>query len=284
MPVAVLLCEGAPQSPDLVVIAQIVRGLCVVKSAGGKDGLSEAVESLQRMGTAAAALGDGDFPRDLDGVLPQTRLQPFKRPQRPQTGWLWPRKEIENYLVDPDLLCRARGWTPQDKDKYERMLNGVLDRLADSTAARMALTATLPRKTRLDTRITPGCDQAKAREALLKRGRDHNIGASFDLGRLERRYDELRGRCAPGGDLRAAARYVFAGKDMLSLLSQTSGFSQLVGGIPDGEKLAAALATALAEAMSEDPAPHLWTPEWTELRESVQTWRFQPHDDGAQPA
>ncbi len=60
-------------------------------------------------------LKDGDFDRDWqapsDQPRPWTKQLGSRRVER--IGWTWARKEIENYLIDPEVVARALGGMPR---------------------------------------------------------------------------------------------------------------------------------------------------------------------------
>lgn len=267
-----VLCEGERQSPDVQLLAGIIGGRAFVQPAGGRNGLPEAVESLQATGTNACAVSDGDLPRnvsDWSTWTPPTTLQSFSLRNRPVVGWRYPRKEVENYLLDPNVLQRTRGWTDSRRDSYAAWLDGVFDKMGPCVAAEMALTASFPTRTRPDLKVTPGADDATALRQLQRRVEDHNRGGSYDCDSTTRLYHQLLPLCRPGGRLREFAMKLFPGKNALALVSQERGWREQ---LPTAN--AAELADLVSNAMAG--AGHTWLPEWQELVHHLDTWTFQP--------
>jgi hypothetical protein len=109
MSVKILYCEGNAQSIDIRVISQIVPQGCLVKAIGGKTyGFAEKVLSDRIINPRLAGLGDRDFLffKDnqlcVDFIPDETPFDWFDNGQ--WVGWLWERKEIENYLLDPIII------------------------------------------------------------------------------------------------------------------------------------------------------------------------------------
>ncbi|MBP0020497.1 MAG: hypothetical protein J7647_23450 [Cyanobacteria bacterium SBLK] len=57
-------------------------------------------------------------------------------------GWFWERKEIENYLLDPDVVSRALGSKAPPIEDYRAALEESARAIADYTAARISLSLT----------------------------------------------------------------------------------------------------------------------------------------------
>jgi hypothetical protein len=105
VPVTVLLCEGARDSPDVRVLNKLLAGYCTVQPIGSKFAMDSYILARRDASPTATVMGlkDGDFDREWDA--PSDRPEPWSR-QRPggrteRIGWSWARTEIENYLIDP---------------------------------------------------------------------------------------------------------------------------------------------------------------------------------------
>jgi hypothetical protein len=86
-------------------------------------------------------LKDADFNRvwntPADRPEPWTKRLPGARIER--IGWSWARKEIENYLIDPEVVARALAPNAPPPDRYQEILDRAARDLSDYTAARVAL-------------------------------------------------------------------------------------------------------------------------------------------------
>lgn len=273
MPVSVLLCEGVDGGPDIRLLRLLLPRPIVgeVRASGGKEGFRNLVTNLRRAEGHPGVCGvvDGDFPRKPLEWSPSPACREWRvRADGAETmlGWMWRRKEIENYFLDPEVLSRALTWDDARKSAYVAALERVLDGLAHVTAARIALTAHAPRRLRLETKIPIDAGDPEVRQALRARASDHNEGARIDENALIASYEACLSGCLPGGRLRAAALDVFAGKDILAKIQQTAGFHVDV-------KNPSVLAERVLAALGRDSAPHVWVPEWASLRSAVEAWR-----------
>lgn len=180
-------------------------------------------------------------------------------------GWQWRRKEIENYFVDPDVLARAFRWDERRKQDYADRLDALFDALAPATAARMALTARAPRKTRVETRVSLDASVDELADELRRRALAYNEGAVLDADALLATFARCVPECRAGGRFRPHALEVFAGKNIVAKLQSTAGFPEL----KNWERLAERILAAL----EGDEAPHTWHPEWDALRSAVGAWQ-----------
>jgi hypothetical protein len=273
VPLSVLLCEGVAGGPDTRILFHILRGVVgVVQPYGGKDGLPVRVAARREMRTDAArsccALGDGDFPRDPEVWNPSDEARPWIDKQGMRIGWLWRRKEIENYLLDPSVLAHVFAWSDEQRGQYEQYVRAAWEKATVSTAARMALTCHAPVKGRLETGIEPHLDRDAVRERLLARAHGYNADQHVDTTALEERWIALLPECEPGGRFFANAATIFAGKDVFSLLVNQKG----IQGFQPELKSKAKLVERVLQAMEKDEAPHEWLPEWRSLRAAVSAW------------
>jgi hypothetical protein len=240
-----------------------------LQPSGGKDGLPNLVRGLRRWNPRVCCVVDGDFPRDPKTwqVLPPGPRIWNHRGQDGEVmlGWQWRRKEIENYFVDPDVLARAFRWDERRKQDYAARLDAIFDALAPATAARMALTARAPRKTRVETRISTEASIDELEDELRRRAVAYNEGAVLDAAPLLETFAWCVPECRPGGRFRPHALEVFAGKNIVAKIQNTAGFP---GELKDWEKLAERILVTL----ERDEAPHTWHPEWSALRSAVDAW------------
>ena len=123
MSVNILLCEGAPKSPDVRVLTALLSGVCLVEPSGDKYGLPRWVRTNRgvRIASVIAALRD----RDLEAEYSQPQDSPHPWRQNDERGhpfwlgWYWERVEIENYLVDPQVVQRSLGDRAPDQQSYQ---------------------------------------------------------------------------------------------------------------------------------------------------------------------
>ncbi|NER45404.1 MAG: hypothetical protein F6J92_01570 [Symploca sp. SIO1A3] len=54
-------------------------------------------------------------------------------------GWTWARKEIENYLIDPEVVQKALEKKAPNRDEYQKVLDNAAKNIATYSAARTAL-------------------------------------------------------------------------------------------------------------------------------------------------
>ncbi|MGK7876759.1 MAG: hypothetical protein AB4426_26770 [Xenococcaceae cyanobacterium] len=122
----------------------VLSGACTVRSAGSKYGLERKILFIKQEnllpGSIVAALKDRDF--DSDDSPPKSSLRNWLAKvhnQNIQVGWSWERKEIENYLIDPEVALRALGSKAPPIEDYHAALKESAKTIADYTAARIAL-------------------------------------------------------------------------------------------------------------------------------------------------
>lgn len=151
MSVNVLDCEGAKNRPDIRVLGNILSGICTVRPAGSKYGFDRRILFIKEEGLSpgsiVAALKDRDFDNDesLPVNSPRTWLARVNN-QNILVGWSWERKEIENYLIDPEVVSRALGSKAPPIQDYQTALEESAKTIADYTAARIALSLSRPSK------------------------------------------------------------------------------------------------------------------------------------------
>ena len=123
-----------------------------------------------------------------------------------QIGWLWQRKEIENYLLDPEIVRRALRRKAPPMDKYKAALKESAETIAAYTAARTALscfrftnswgnrvsnTYRFPGFSRL------GRDKCRVKIAeIVRKDKGDRI---VEVNNVLDKFDELRKKFRPGG-------------------------------------------------------------------------------------
>jgi len=275
VPVSNLLCEGEHHSPDARLLRSILKGVRLeIIPSGGKDGFPNTVFAWRHSNPNVCAFRDNDFPRDhtkwTAPCLSGTKDWNVRRDDGDhKIGWKWCRKEIENYFIDPDVLRRVLGWDDVKRYEYVRILERVFDDLACTTAARIALTCCAPKRNRVDTQMPLEGSPADMKARLATIAQKHNNGALLDVQQLEATFDSVLPECQSGGRFRMHALHVYAGKNILDKMQQTSG-------VPAVLKNKDALFERVLTALEQDQSPHTWIPEWTAIRDAVITWTPTP--------
>lgn len=254
-----LRCEGDQRSPDVQVLRCILRDLPI-----------DIIPALSRgallQETDGAAIRDGDYPTSLLDWTPDPTPRPWRAAEA-WRGWMWRRKEIENYLLDPVVLSRTFAWQPERVARYEALLVELLDAVAERTAARMALVGLLPLfERRVVKPFDPILSGDALEDALRERHRRATYPTRFDEDALIARFRALRPLCMRGGP--GYHPWVMAGKDLMGAIARVRGirerFPELV--VPD------ALMRAVVAALQADPSCAAWLPEWAGLRREVAAW------------
>ena len=168
MPPAVLFCEGDDRSPDAPVLRAILHGLPVDVRPVGSRGI---FRQMLLDHPDARALRDGDFPDDPAAWRPDPAAAPWPGESDWQgwsagrsAGWRWRRKEIENYLLDPEVLGWVMGWSARQQQDYTAVLTDAMHACAERTAARMAILKLLPK---FERPVVKPFDPALSGDALL---------------------------------------------------------------------------------------------------------------------
>jgi len=270
----VLLCEGNMGGPDARVLNRILAGRGEIKPLGGKYGMRERVKARREAMPQSTVYGllDGDFPRVW--APPVGRPKPWDA-DGTQLGWRWERKEIENYLLDPQVVRRALGAVAPDGGRYQAALERARDQICTYQAARLALTIHRPRFQPLANEfgrergrlrhIMPDDFSVAACEAGIQQAvSDHNAGQTVALQTVATEFRSRCPECAVGGQRFSTYLVAFAGKDLLHAMSEdlrAMGFASPAVFI---EKVLQGL-----ENTPDDVAS--WLAEWTALRQAVET-------------
>lgn len=142
MPVKIIYCEGVSNGIDGEILGKILQNICLVKPVGTKRILPQRTLGARDMkpDSSAAAIKDRDFDDDDLTITNCPRnwevTESFKKVQ---IGWYWERKKIENYLIDPIVVNRALGNEAPPNNEYQKSLKAAAKKIADYTAARIAL-------------------------------------------------------------------------------------------------------------------------------------------------
>ena len=142
MSVKILYCEGVSNGIDAEILSKLLENICLVKPVGTKRILPQRTLGARdvKPDSSAAAIKDRDFDdEDLTITNCPRNWQVTENFKKVQIGWYWERKEIENYLLDPIVVNRALGDDAPPSDDYENALKTSATKIADYTAARIAL-------------------------------------------------------------------------------------------------------------------------------------------------
>jgi hypothetical protein len=257
-------------------LVQILAGLPKVQPLGGKYGMRDRVKARREILGERAVFGllDGDFRREW--------TEPTRRPKdwvvdsgKTFLGWRWERKEIENYMLDPEVVRRALGDKAPNGTGYQAALERARDQLPIYEAARLALSAHRPRFDPMANcfgrprgkhgHVMP--DDFGENACLLgiqQAVTEHNEGQTVALESVRVEFQRCRPECEAGGPRFAHFLTAFAGKDLVHAMAadlQALGFPSPAVFL---EKVLRGLENA-----TEDVAG--WLEEWAALRQAVAT-------------
>jgi len=274
MPVNLLLCEGAPGSLDVRVLSKLLSGSCgEIRPMGGKYGMGTRIMARREAlgGNTVFGLLDGDF-RD-QWKDPTQQPVSWIASDRTHLGWRWERKEIENYLLDPDVVSQALRRGAPDPGIYRTVLESARDRVLLYQAARTALSAVRPRFHPLVSSFGPTRGKARLSfpddltedgcclgiENCVKAYRESQF---VKLDTVLDRFRQYRTECEQGGQRHQHFMVCFAGKDLAWAANDDLvrlGFGSCWAFL---EKVAQGIVNA-----SEDIGD--WLPEWKAMQGMV---------------
>ncbi|MUG95796.1 hypothetical protein F7734_26940 [Scytonema sp. UIC 10036] len=137
MPVNVLYCEGNYKSIDIQIIREILPKNCEIRPIGGKQLFVSSILGDRAINPNLAGLLDRDF--DCQNMTLKRSPCPIFTSNNIQVGWSWERKEIENYLLDPEVVQRALERKAPPINEYQSALMEAAKSISNYTAARTAL-------------------------------------------------------------------------------------------------------------------------------------------------
>jgi hypothetical protein len=275
MPVNVLLCEGAPHSPDVRLLTRIPGGRGEVRPSGPKYGMSARVLAYRRAKHAGKesedgvqGLLDGDFilewhSHTLDA--PWKWVEDFWDGLRCM-GWRWSRKEIENYLIDPSVVRQALGSKAPSEENRIEVLYEARDRIAAYQAARTALAAMRAKPRWLENpfgrergkqkhRFPEKLDRNSCVEGLRACLAAHNAAQALRLEEAEEKFEHFLQECLPGGNRHRDFPHAFAGKDLLCAMENRLHGMGFASPAVFLEKILAGIESATENVRD-------WLPEW----------------------
>lgn len=279
MSVNILYCEGGKNSPDVRVLLNILSGVCTVRPAGSKYGLDRQIIFIKQENllpsSIVAALKDRDF--DSDESLPLNSPRSWLarvHSQNIQVGWSWERKEIENYLIDPEVVSRALGPKAPPIEDYRAALEESAKNIADYAAARIALS--LSRQPLLPLNNCWGniggqhpfpdrLAESDCRIGITDIVRQYEQAQIIREDDVLNSFDQLLPVCRVGGNRFQSFLTFFSGKDLLCGMR-----AALIGwGLGEPfvfrERIVKGIENSTENVSS-------WIPEWNQLKQVVQNF------------
>ena len=275
MPVNRLFCEGSPKGPDVRVIAAILRGTnCLITPLGAKYGMGDKIRLARELNNVSiiAGLLDRDF--DEHNTLPVQVPRDWRVAENTLwLGWRWERKEIENYLLDPQVVRHAIPNFPISDVEYAQALHSAAQGLAEYTAARTALSIIRPRFEPLSN--SWGAERGKAkhifppdlsieacRTGILLSLQTHAQNQVVGQERAIQQFESCLPECHPGGSRFEHFLTFFAGKDLFCALDPHVRLWGFASYSVLKEKILKGIEDAQSDVWS-------WLPEWGILRQQV---------------
>jgi hypothetical protein len=255
------------------VLNRILAGLGAIQPLGGKYGMGERIKALRAVLGQQTVFGllDGDF--QAEWQTPVRRPQHWPGSDQSVFGWRWERKEIENYLIDPEVVRRSLGQAAPNIGVYQTALERARDLVSTYQAARLALVLHRPRLQPMANafgreRGAPGhlmpddFSEPTCLEGIRKAVNEHNDRLGVVLHAVHAEFQTRRGECETGGARFSHFLTSFSGKDLLHAMSrdlQAFGFASTAVFL---EKVLSGV-----DNTSDDVA--LWLEEWTALRQEI---------------
>lgn len=271
-----LFCEGGLNSPDVRILRRLLAGRCEVLPGGSIHGMGDRIKAHREAlgGRQVAGVADGDFKVPWPAAAPPLQPEAWSGSDSEILGWRWSRKEIENYIVDPEVVSRALPERALDRPGYQRHLDAAADRLAAYQAARTALSSCRRRLRPLPTSWGPERGQDKhphpddisdegCRSGLRTTVEEYGAGQIVTPEEALDRYVALLPEFAATGQRRRDFLWTFAGKDLLYVMAAGLHELGLGGGRAFKEKV------LLGIEKAEDDIS-TWLPEWGALAAAVE--------------
>ncbi len=271
MPLSLLFCEGGPNSPDVRILRKLLAGRCEIRPGGSIHGMGDRIKAHREVLGAKRVAGivDGDFRETWPTAAPLQEPEGWSGSDGEILGWRWSHKEIENYLVDPDVVSRALGGFALDALAYREHLDAAADRLAAYQAARTALSTCRRRFRPMPTSWGPERGRDKhpfpddlgpedCRAGLRATVEEHHGGQSVTPEDVLARYEELLPEFTAGGPRRRYFLWTFAGKDLVHVME--SGLQAM--GLGSGRAFRERVLLGI-EKTADDIST--WLPEWAAL-------------------
>jgi hypothetical protein len=273
--VTVLYCEGNAKSIDIQVIGQLIPKGCTVQAIGGKEyGFWDKVISDRSVFPKLAGLGDRDLVCEASSVN-ELPLRVMKG--ETHLGWVWERKEIENYLIDPRVVERALGRKAPPIEQYQNILKQAAETIAAYTAARTALECfsfsnswgeQIAKTHRFPPRDQLGKKKCavKIEEIVVERLRHEN--RAITPGYVVAKFEELLPTCRPSGFRFEHFLTFFGGKDLLHVMTEPLRGLNFDPSNPKISPTEMFLERILV-GIERSQDVWNWLPEWQELRQQL---------------
>jgi len=281
--VNILYCEGGKGSPDIRILSNLLAGTsCKLKSAKSKTGLGQKIQFIrQEIKSVVAALKDRDFDQNDSEPVNSPKDWTVKDNEKDiQIGWSWERKEIENYLIDPEVVSRALGSKSPNIEDYQAALENSARTIADYTAARIALSVCWQSYFPLQNRwgnvgidhahsFPPSLAESDCRYEIKNIVNNHKRVQPIEENKVMNSFDSLLYTCRVGGNRFKNFLTFFSGKDLLfGMKSELNswGFQQ-----PSDFR------ERVVKGIENSPDPDnvwIWLPEWNQLRQLIQKAAF----------
>ncbi len=283
MSVNILYCEGGKNSPDIRIVANLLVGVCVIKPALSKKGLDRKILFIRQEkllpGSTVAALKDRDFDQNDSEPVNSPKDWKVKDNEKDvQIGWSWERKEIENYLIDPEVVSRALGSKSPKIEDYQAALENSAKTIADYTAARIALSVCWQSYFPLQNcwgnvgiehghSFPPSLAESDCRYEIKNIVNNYKQVQPIGENKVMNSFDSLLYPCRIGGNRFKNFLTFFSGKDLLfGMKSELNswGFQQ-----PSDFR------ERVVNGIEKSP-DNVWTwlPEWNQLRQLIQKAAF----------
>lgn len=285
MSVSLLYCEGGKKKIDSRVLNLFLSDLCTVQSVGSKYAFREKVLISRELkpDTIIAGIRDRDFDDFAQNpsspqFIPRNWIVQDNQ-NSIQIGWYWERKEIENYLIDPQIVIPVLGKkAPTLSAEYQRILEQAALKIATYTAARIALSlCRVPRllplpndwgEERWSTKFPFG-QIIDAASCLLEIQRIHTQYTNTQIPQendIVERLTQMLTYCQPGGFYFENQNYLtfFAGKDLLCAMEED--LDRLRLGTPADFK------ERMLVGMRKISDIWQYLPEWQRLRQLIETY------------
>lgn len=280
MPVNVLYCEGDDQkSLDAQILRKIVPANCFIKPIGSKHGFIHRIVGAREAQPhkIVAGIKDRDFD-DNDATPTNTPYEWYAtiNNKRMLLGWYWERKEIENYLIDPEVVKHALGSKAPPLSEYKAVLQKSASMIANYTAARMALSSiSYPnphfnywgdeRELGYFFPKDKGLKEPESRSQITRILTDKKKEMADSKIDVLEKFDQFLENCKPSGKCFEHYLTFFAGKDLLYMMRH-----QLkLFGFKDSQQPACyTFRDAIIRGIRYSPEDvWTWLPEWQKLRE-----------------
>jgi hypothetical protein len=267
-----LLCEGVATSSDVRVLTCLLRGYCQVMPIGSKHSMLNQIEVRRReISPKIYGLQDRDFVRDWG--IPNDQPKEWRlRGNNRLMGWYWERKEIENYLIDPNVVSKALG--NKMPPNYTDMLEIAANKIWRYQAARTALSNC--RKYFRPLKTGFGKERGKENhpfpedftDTMCRQGITDVVNSHLSKNELVEKeevletYQNILNEFEDSGIRRQYFLYTFAGKDLLWAMNEE--LKNLGGAINFQERVLVGI---------EDSPENIgtWLPEWQTLQQIIQS-------------